>query len=99
MLLTNREVYSTANLFTSALKHAENVTQIGGISGGGGGMPMTHYLPNGWVLVFPGNVLFDVNKQHIESGIEPDIEVTSTDADFNAGRDAILEAALTGLMK
>lgn len=99
MLLTNREVYSTANLFTSALKHAENVTQIGGISGGGGGMPMTHYLPNGWVLVFPGNVLFDVNKQHIESGIEPDIEVTSTDADFNAGRDAILEAALTELMK
>ena len=99
MLLTNREVYSTANLFTCALKQAQNVTQIGGISGGGGGMPMTHYLPNGWLVVFPANVLFDTNKQHIESGIEPDIEVTSTDADFDAGRDAIIEAALVELMK
>lgn len=99
MLLTNREVYSTANLFTCALKQAKNVTQIGGISGGGGGMPMTHYLPNGWLVVFPGNVLFDINKQHIEGGIEPDIEVTSTDADFDAGRDAIIEAALVELMK
>ena len=99
MLLTNREVYSTANLFTCALKHAKNVTQIGGISGGGGGMPMTHYLPNGWLVVFPGNVLFDVNKEHIESGIEPDIEVASTAADFAAGRDAIIEAALVELLK
>lgn len=99
MLLTNREVYSTANLFTCALKHAKNVTQIGGISGGGGGMPMTHYLPNGWLVVFPGNVLFDVNKEHIENGIEPDIKVTSTDEDFSAGRDAIIEAALNELMK
>jgi hypothetical protein len=99
MLLTNRDVYSTANLFSCALKHAKNVTQIGGITGGGGGMPMTHYLPNGWLVVFPGNVLFDVNKEHIESGIEPDIEVTSTDEDFDAGRDAIIEAALAELMK
>ena len=99
MLLTNREVYSTANLFTSALKQAKNVTQIGGISGGGGGMPMTHYLPNGWLVVFPGNVLFDTNKQHIEGGIEPDIKVTSTDADFDAGRDAIIEVSLAELMK
>ena len=99
MLLTNREVYSTANLFTCALKHAKNVTQIGGISGGGGGMPMTHYLPNGWLVVFPGNVLFDSNKQHIEPGIEPDIKVTCTDDDFDAGRDAIIEAALAELMK
>ena len=99
MLLTNRNVYSTANLFTSALKQAKNVTQIGGISGGGGGMPMTHYLPNGWLVVFPGNVLFDINQNHIENGIEPDIMATSTDADIDAGRDAIIEAALTELMK
>lgn len=99
MLLTNRGVYSTANLFTCALKHAKNVTQIGGISGGGGAMPMTHYLPNGWLVVFPANMLFDVNKQHIENGIAPDIEVTSTDEDFDAGRDAIIERALVELRK
>lgn len=99
MLLTNRNVYSAANLFTCALKHAKNVTQIGGISGGGGAMPMTHYLPNGWLLVFPSNMLFDAEKQHIEDGIEPDIEVTCTDEEFNAGVDAIVERALTELMK
>ena len=99
ILLTNRQVYSTANLFSCALKHAKNVTQIGGITGGGGGLPMTHYLPNGWLLVFPGNVLFDANKQHIECGIAPDIEVTTTDDDFKQGRDAIIEAALAELLK
>ena len=96
-LLTNRMVYSTANLFTSALKNAKNVTQIGGITGGGGGMPMTHYLPNGWIVYFPGNVLFDVNKQHIENGIAPDIEVNCTDEEFAAGKDAIIEAAIQHL--
>lgn len=99
MLLTNREVYSTANLFSCALKHAKNVTQIGGITGGGGAMPMTHYLPNGWLVVFPANMLFDVNKQHIENGIEPDIEVTCTKEEFDAGVDAIIERALVELMK
>ena len=99
MLLTNRGVYSTANLFTCALKHAKNVTQIGGITGGGGAMPMTHYLPNGWLVVFPANMLFDVNKQHIENGIEPDIEVTCTKEEFDAGVDAIIERALVELMK
>ena len=99
VLLTNRMVYSTANLFTCALKHAKNVTQIGGITGGGGGMPMTNYLPNGWILYFPGNVLFDVNKQHIEGGIEPDIEVTCTDEEFDQGKDAIIEAAIQFLRK
>ncbi len=98
-LLTNRMVYSTANLFTCALKHAKNVTQIGGITGGGGGMPMTNYLPNGWILYFPGNVLFDVNKNHIESGIEPDIEVNCTDEEMADGVDAIIEAAIEYIRK
>lgn len=99
ILLTNRQVYSTANLFTCALKQAKNVTQIGGITGGGGGMPMTHYLPNGWLVVFPGNVLFDTNKQHIEGGIAPDIEVNCTDDEFDAGKDAILDEAIKVLLQ
>lgn len=97
MLLTNRRVYSTANLFTCAMKHADNVTQIGGKSGGGGAMPMTHYLPNGWLVVFPANMLFDVDKNHIESGIDPDVLVNMTEEDFNAGRDTILEEAIKRL--
>lgn len=99
MLLTNRHVYSTANLFTCALKQAGNVTQVGGISGGGGGMPATHYLANGWLVVFPSNVLFGLDKQHIEGGIAPDIEVTATDEELDEGIDSILERAIEELGK
>ena len=98
MLLTNRKVYSTANLFTSVLKLAPNVTQVGGRSGGGGAMPVTYYLPNGWALVFPSNVLYDVNMQHIENGIEPDVEVHISREDKYNDRDTILEKAIELLM-
>ena len=98
MLLTNRSVYSTANFFTSILKLAPNVTQVGGRSGGGGGMPETYYLPNGWTLIFPSNVLLDVQKQHIENGIEPDVEIHITREDKNNERDVILEKAIELLM-
>lgn len=99
ILLTNRDVYSTANYFTNMLKHAKNVTQIGGITGGGGGLPTTQYLPNGWLVVFSTNTILDSNKEHVENGIAPDIEVTITDADVDAGRDTIIERALEELMK
>ena len=99
MLLTNRDVYSTANLFTSMVKHTDKVTQIGGITGGGGAMPMTHILPNGWFVIFPANVLYDANKQHIEDGIAPDIEVTATIEELREGKDAIIERAIEELLK
>ena len=99
MLLTNRSVYSTANLFTSIVKLAPNVTQVGGRSGGGGGLPETYYLPNGWALVFPSNVLFDINMQHIENGIEPDVEVHISREDEYNDKDTILEKAIELLMQ
>ena len=96
MLLTNREVYSTANLFTSMLQYAPNVTQIGGKSGGGGAMPMTHYLANGWLVGFPSNALFDRDGNHIECGIDPDILIDA-DAEMANGRDIIIERAIEEL--
>ena len=38
-VLTNRDVYSTANMFASFMKEVPNATVIGGITGGGGGQP------------------------------------------------------------
>jgi C-terminal processing protease CtpA/Prc len=98
MLLTNRSVYSTANFLTSILKLAPNVTQVGGRSGGGGGLPETYYLPNGWALIFPSNVLLDVQKQHIENGIEPDVEVHISREDKYNEKDVILEKAIELLL-
>jgi C-terminal processing protease CtpA/Prc len=74
------------------------VTQVGGRSGGGGGMPETYYLPNGWALIFPSNVLLDVQKQHIENGIEPDVEVHISREDKYNEKDVILEKAIELLL-
>lgn len=97
-LLTNRGVYSTANLFANAMQHAPNVIQVGQTTGGGGGLPMTHYLPNGWLLVFSSNILLDVNKNHIEPGIAPDYEATIGDYE-STGKDGIVEKAIEELLK
>lgn len=97
-ILTNRGVYSTANLFTSVMKHAPNAIQVGQRSGGGGGLPMTHYLPNGWVVVFASNILLDVDMNHIEPGIYPDYEAEI--GDFKTtGKDGIVEKAIEELLK
>ena len=97
-LLTNRGVYSTANLFTSAMKHAPNVIQVGQTSGGGGGLPMTHYLPNGWLLVFASNILLDTDMNHIEPGISPDYEAEIGDFE-TTHKDGIVEKAIEELLK
>ena len=99
MLLINRGVYSTANIVTSALKLAPNVTLVGGRSGGGGGLPETYYLPNGWALLFPSNIIYDTQMQHIENGIEPDVEIHISTEDKNNEKDTILEKAIELLLQ
>lgn len=95
VLLTNRDVYSTANMFACFMKEAPNVTVVGGRSGGGGGLPCTFYLPNGWAVTMSGQKMtLDVNKVHIEPGVEPDIYVTITDEDIANKVDSILEKAI-----
>ena len=94
-VLTNRDVYSTANMFASFMKVLPNVTLIGGKTGGGGGQPSTHYLPNGWAVTMSGQRLsLDVDMKHIEPGVEPDIYVTITEEDIKNNVDSILEKAL-----
>ncbi len=72
----------------------DNVTVIGGKTGGGGGLPSYKDLPNGWLLRLSVTQLLDLNQQQIEGGIEPDIYVELTDADIEKGKDTILEFAL-----
>ena len=99
-VLTNRDVYSTANMFASFMKEVPNATLIGGITGGGGGQPCTFYLPNGWAITMSGQRMsLDVNKVHIEGGVEPDIYVTITEENIENKVDAILEKAIEELSK
>ena len=99
-VLTNRDVYSTANMFAAYMKQVPNATLIGGITGGGGGQPCTYYLPNGWAVTMSAQRMsLDINKVHIERGIEPDFYVTITEEDINNNVDSILEKAIEELSK
>lgn len=95
VLLTNRASYSATNYLASIMKNIpDNVTVIGGKTGGGGGLPSYKDLPNGWILRLSTTQLLDSNQQQIEAGIEPDINVELTEADIEKGKDTILEYAL-----
>lgn len=91
-VLTNRGVFSAANDFTKYMR-ACGATIIGDRTGGGGGMPFSSELPNGWIVRFSATPLYDADGNDIEQGIEPDIKVSLTDDDFHRGHDTIIERA------
>lgn len=94
VLLTNRSCFSAANDFTSVMKTLPNVTVVGARTGGGGGLPFSSELPNGWGIRFSASPINDINDRLTEFGIDPDIEVHCTPEDLAAGKDSILNYAL-----
>ena len=98
-ILTNRSVYSAANEFVKYMSVLPNVTIVGDKTGGGGGMPMSSQLPNGWIVRYSAVPSYDSQGRDIEFGIDPDLPAAITDADFSRGFDTIIEAARTYLNK
>ena len=92
-ILTNRRTYSAANAFTMFVKGLPGVTVMGDRTGGGAGMPFSSELPNGWSLRFSACPMYDRDMKCTETGIEPDVRVDISDADFNNGIDTIIEKA------
>lgn len=94
VVLANRKSYSATNSFISRMKLAPRATVIGDTSGGGGGLPISSELPNGWMVRFSASPMYDVNMQNIEWGIEPDIDVQLKQEDLDAGKDSMIEKAI-----
>ncbi len=94
VILTNRSVYSAANLFVSYMSVFPNVTIIGDKTGGGGGGPYSGELYNGWKFNFSSTQLLDTDQNIIEDGINPDIQVDMLPEDEARGTDTILETAM-----
>ena len=92
IVLSNRRCYSATNDFIVRMKQAPNVIVVGGITGGGGGMPLSQELPNGWMVRFSAVPMYDSDMQHTEFGVIPDIEahISLDDTD-----DTILLQAIT----
>ncbi|MDO5523701.1 MAG: S41 family peptidase [Bacteroidia bacterium] len=93
VVLTNRGCYSATNDFVNVMKHAPNATIVGDKTGGGSGLPFSSELPNGWSVRFSASPIYNVDKEHIEFGIEPDIRVFMSESDTSKGRDTIIERA------
>ena len=90
VVITNRKVYSAANLFVSIMSNLPDVRTMGDCTGGGGGVPITAELYNGWSVKLSTNPTFDTSKRSIESGIEPDRHMALNKDSQN---DNIIEAA------
>lgn len=97
VLLTNRGVYSAANDFTLKMKGLPYVTVMGDRTGGGGGLPMSSELPNGWSVRYSSTQTFDASGAHIEFGIEPDYPLSLDEGRNAEGVDTMIEGAITYL--
>lgn len=93
VVLANRGSYSATNSFVSDMKCLPLVTVIGDVTGGGSGMPMSSALPNGWSVRFSASPMLDVDGNHIEFGVAPDIAVSLDKEAACNGIDSIIEAA------
>ena len=92
-VLTNRGSYSATNDFVKIMRTLPLVTIVGDRTGGGSGLPFSSELPCGWSVRFSACPSYDVDMQHTEFGIDPDVRVDMTDEDRARGVDTIIEAA------
>ena len=90
IVLCNRHSYSAANFFVSIMRYADNCLILGGISGGGGGMPMSYELPNGWMVRFSSIKMYDRDTISIEPGVKPHLLVNQHSQD----KDDLIEEAV-----
>jgi C-terminal processing protease CtpA/Prc len=114
LVLTNCRSFSATNFFATIMRGLDltgraDVTLVGDRTGGGGGLPATTELTNGWELrvstsqlfaldpVNPETIPSPIDALNVEGGVQPDVAVDAPSADLAAGTDAILDYALNFL--
>jgi len=96
-ILTNRMSYSATNDFVNRMTHAPHAIIVGDRTGGGGGLPLSSELPNGWMVRFSSSPMYNTAMQNTEFGIAPTISVALTAADQAGGIDTIIERAIAAM--
>ena len=99
MILTNRMSYSATNDFVCRMQYAPNSFIIGDQTGGGGGLPFSSELPNGWMIRFSASPSFNAEMENIEWGIQPDIKIDMDTTSEKMGYDTIIERAVIEILK
>ncbi len=93
IVLTNRECYSAANLFVRDILRCPQASTLGDQTGGGGGMPFSSELPNGWGVRYSAIPYYDADLRQIEFGIEPTVPCQLDSLMATQGYDSLIEAA------
>ena len=94
VVLINRGCYSATTHFAAYMSLLPNVTLVGDRAGGGGGLPISRDLPNGWQYRFSATMQTLPDDSHIENGFDPDIPVTTGPKEELEGKDAIIEKGI-----
>lgn len=98
VVITNRATFSAAESFLLAMRTQAHVSVLGGITGGGAGLPLIRELPNGWILRIPSTFTVTPDMESYEGvGLMPDILVSNTPDEVFNRIDKILERAIDQL--
>jgi hypothetical protein len=95
IVLTNRKSFSATNDFVNRMRQSPMGIIVGDKTGGGGGLPLSSELPNGWLVRFSSSPMFDSDMQSTEWGINPDYQVELNSVDQANGIDTIIEKAIS----
>ena len=96
ILLTNRYVYSSAELFALMMKTIPNVTSVGDTTFGATANPEDHYYGNNdWVCRISRWQIKTLDSYLLDDhGIPPDVYIKMTESSIEEGKDLILEKAI-----
>lgn len=94
VLLVNRSCFSATTHFAGFMSLLPHVTLVGDKTGGGGGIPISAELPNGWQYRFSATYLTLSDGFNIEHGVPADIEMATGAKEEVDGKDAIIEKAI-----
>lgn len=94
VILINRGCYSATTHFAAFMSILPHVTLVGDKTGGGGGIPISADLPNGWQYRFSATYQTTVDGFNFENGFAPDIEASTGPKEELEGKDAIVEKAI-----
>ena len=100
VLLTGRDTQGAAEQLVLFLKTQQFVTVIGDTTAGFVNPAVSFNLTEGWSIQIPEMVTYTIdNTLLLNCGIAPDIAVPVSEADFAAGVDPVLDAALQMLLQ
>jgi CubicO group peptidase (beta-lactamase class C family)/C-terminal processing protease CtpA/Prc len=100
VLLTSPRTYSAAEDFAVAFDVMRRGKIIGEATGGSTGQPLFFDLPGGGrARVCTKRDSYPDGREFVGYGVQPQVAVAQTVADFRANRDSVLEAALAELKK